>query len=165
MANIQKRPNGKWRARYRDEAGRAHARHFVRKIEAQRWLDEVTASLVTGAYVDPGAGKIRFSAWWEEWSARQVWTTGTREAAQQAADSVTFGGVPLKAIRQSHLQTWIKAMSQPAPTRKKGLAASTIRTRFDYVHMALRAAVVDRCVSTNPAEGVSLPRERRAEPR
>lgn len=30
--NIQKRPNGKWRARYRDDAGKEHARHFERKM-------------------------------------------------------------------------------------------------------------------------------------
>lgn len=163
MANIQKRPNGKWRARYRDEAGKEHARHFERKIEAQRWLNEVTASVVTGTYVDPRAGRIKFAAWWSEWAGRQVWTTGTREAAQQAADSVTFADVPLKSLRQSHLQAWVKTMSQPAPSRKAGLAASTIRTRWNYVHMALRAAVVDRRIPSNPAEGVSLPRVRRPE--
>lgn len=163
MANIQKRPNGKWRARYRDEAGKEHARHFERKIEAQRWLDEVTASVVTGTYVDPRAGKMTFATWWKEWSERQVWTDGTREAAQQAADSVTFATVALKALRQSHLQSWIKAMSQPAPTRSAGLAASTIRTRYNYVHMALRAAVLDRRIPSNPAEGIRLPRKRPAE--
>src|SRR4051812_9879127 len=28
MANIAKRPDGRWRARYRDESGSEHARHF-----------------------------------------------------------------------------------------------------------------------------------------
>jgi hypothetical protein len=36
MASIAKRPNGQWRARYRDDAGKEHARHFPRKIDAQR---------------------------------------------------------------------------------------------------------------------------------
>jgi hypothetical protein len=48
VANIARRPDGSWRARYRDEAGREHARHFERKVDAQRWLDEVTTSVVTG---------------------------------------------------------------------------------------------------------------------
>src|SRR5674476_1415363 len=39
--NVQKRPNGKWRARHRDAAGREHARHFERKIDAERWLSSV----------------------------------------------------------------------------------------------------------------------------
>ena len=45
MASIQKFPNGKRRARYRDASGREHARHFDRKVDDQRWLDEVTASI------------------------------------------------------------------------------------------------------------------------
>ena len=45
----------RYRARYRDEAGREHARHFVKKAAAQRWLDEVTAAEVRGDYVDPEA--------------------------------------------------------------------------------------------------------------
>ena len=32
MASIQKRENGRWRARYRDAAGKEHARHFDRKL-------------------------------------------------------------------------------------------------------------------------------------
>ena len=53
----------RWRARYRDEAGREHACHFERKIKAQGWLDEVTASVVTGQYVDPRAGRLTFASW------------------------------------------------------------------------------------------------------
>jgi len=41
------------------------------------------------------------------------------------------------------------------------LAASTIRTRFNYVHMALAAAVRDRMIVENPGRGVTLPKQRR----
>lgn len=50
----------RWRARYVDPDGKEHARGFVRKTDAQRWLDEVTASVVTGQYVDPKAGQVTF---------------------------------------------------------------------------------------------------------
>jgi hypothetical protein len=56
MASITRRPNGQWRPRYRDPAGREHARHFDRKVDAIRWLDSVTAAIETGTYVDPKAG-------------------------------------------------------------------------------------------------------------
>jgi len=59
MASITKRPDGRWRARYRDEAGKEHAKHFDRKVDAQRWVDEVTASIVTGQYVDPEQERLR----------------------------------------------------------------------------------------------------------
>lgn len=44
-----------------------------------------------------------------------------------------------------------------------GLAPSTVRTRYNYVSMALRGAVRDRIIPVDPAAGVKLPRRRRAE--
>ena len=49
MASIARRDDGRWRARYRDPAGREHARHFTRKVDAQRWLDDVVTAVNTGA--------------------------------------------------------------------------------------------------------------------
>jgi hypothetical protein len=72
VASISKRPDGRYRARYRDESGREHARHFDRRTDAQRWLDEVTAAIVTGQYVDPRAGRVTFKAYAEQWRASQV---------------------------------------------------------------------------------------------
>ena len=34
-----------------------HAKHFKTKAAGDRWLNEVTASIVTGSYVDPRAGQ------------------------------------------------------------------------------------------------------------
>lgn len=163
MASIKKRPDGKYRARYRDEAGSEHARHFARRVDAQRWLDEVTASVVTGAYVDPRSGRLSFGDYFADWSARQVWARGTLTTAQMAADSATFRDMPMRVIRPSHVQQWVKAMSQSASSRSTGLAASTIRTRYNFVHMAFRAAVEDRIIPSDPSARVSLPKVRRAE--
>jgi len=162
LSSIKKRPNGKWRARYRDDAGKEHARHFARKVDAQDWLDDQTAQLVTGTWADPAGGRLTFAQWWAQWSARQVWADGTVESAQLAADSVTFATVRMRDLRASHLEAWVKAMSGPTDDRPRPLAASTIRTRFNYVHMSLTAAVRDRVIGRDPCEGVSLPRVRRA---
>lgn len=53
--NVAKRGNGRWRARYRDDTGKEHSRHFDRKIDAEQWLDRVTAAVVAGSYADPQA--------------------------------------------------------------------------------------------------------------
>lgn len=60
MASISRRKDGVWRARYRDQNGEEHARHFGRKVDAQRWLDEVTACQW------PGVGP----RWWPSRSPR-----------------------------------------------------------------------------------------------
>ena len=157
MASIAKRPDGQWRARYRDEAGREHSKHFARKVDAQRWLDETTAAVVTGNYVDPKAGKVTFATYYKGWSVRQVWAPGTVKAMNLATGSVTFGELPLKSLRRSHLESWVKKMTT------KGLAAGTIKTRFNNVRAVLRAAVRDRVIARDPSEGVTLPRVRRAD--
>ena len=115
MASISRLPNGKYRPRYRDEHGKEHARHFDRKVDAQRWLDEVTAAVVTGTYVDPGAGRQTFAEYYAEWSARQVWAPGTETAMSLAARSTTFADVRMRSLRRSHLEHWVKNVGHPRP--------------------------------------------------
>jgi integrase len=155
--SIAKRANGKWRARYRDEAGREHSRHFDRKIDAQQWLDQVTSAVVTGTYADPKAGRITFAAFFGEWSARQVWAPGTVLAMSLAARSVPLAGKPMKQVRHSDVETWIKQMDAA------GLAPGTIKTRYVNVRSVFRAAVKDRVIGSDPTDGVRLPRGRRAD--
>ena len=155
--NIAKRADGKWRARFRDEAGNERARHFDRKIDAQRWLDNVTASVVAGTYADPKAGKVTFAAFFGEWSARQIWAPGTVLAMSLAARSVPFGSKPIKLVRRSDVEAWIKSMDAA------GLAPGTIKTRYVNVRSVFRAAVKDRIIGSDPTDGVRLPRGRRAE--
>lgn len=157
MASIKRRPDSQWRARYRDEAGKEHARHFARRIDAQKWLDEVTASVVTGQYVDPVAGRVTFAAYYRQWAVRQVWVPGTERAMSLAARSVTFADLPLGRVRRSHVEQWVKTMTAA------GLAPGTIRTRVNNVRSVLRAAVRDRVIARDPSEGVTLPRDRRRE--
>ncbi len=155
--SIAKRPNGKWRARYRDEAGREHSRHFDRKIDAQQWLDRVTAAIVGGTYADPQAGRTTFIAYFGEWSARQVWAPGTVLAMSLAARSVPFGTKQMRQIRSSDIESWIKRMDAA------GLAPGTIKTRYVNVRSVFRAAVKDKVIGSDPTDGVRLPRIRRAD--
>ena len=49
MGNVARRPDGRWRARYRDPAGRERSKHFDRKVDAQRWLATVEVALGRGS--------------------------------------------------------------------------------------------------------------------
>lgn len=76
--SIAKRPDGRWRARYRDDTGRERSRHFRRKVDAVAWLDEVTSTLHTGTYVNPRAGRVTFREFYDDWAPRQLWVPATR---------------------------------------------------------------------------------------
>jgi integrase len=165
MASIRKLKDGRWQAQYRPvPGGKQITRTTRRKIDAQRWLDQQMASLVTGQHVDPNAGRITFGDYFERWAPRQVWTSGTERAMRLAAGSVTFGNVPLRSLVRGHIESWVKAMqaADRGGGKPKGLAPGTIRTRFNNVRSVLRAAVRDRLIPVDPSEGVRLPRGRRA---
>ena len=100
----------RWRARHVDETGAEREKLFTRKVDAQAWLDEVTAATLTGTYVDPKRGSVTFTTFYREWSKRQVWVKGTMAAMDLAAKSVTFGDVALVDLRPSHVEAWVKAM-------------------------------------------------------
>lgn len=153
----------RYRARYRDEAGKEHARHFVKKAQAQQWLDEVTASVVRGDYVDPAAGKTTFRQWFIRWSEVQDWVDGTSDTAALTLASVTFADMPMSRITELHVEAWMKAMTRPGPKRKTGLAASTRRTRYNYVRMAFLAAVKARVIRLDPTAGITPPRVAKSE--
>jgi integrase len=157
MASIRRRPDGQWRARYRDDAGKEHARHFARRVDGQAWLDEVTASRKTGVYIDPQAGRVTFKTFYADWSQRQLWQSTTQLAMSLAVRSVPFGDLPLGKLRKSHVEQWVKQM------QVAGLAPGTIRTRYKNVARVFRAAVDDRVIPVDPCKGVSLPAVRRAE--
>ena len=157
MASVEKRVRGgkvRWYARYRDPAGKQRTKVFDRKVDAEKHLMVVGASLLTDSYVDPRAGAPTVAEFFGEWAARQVWTSNTAKAMSLAVRSTTFADVRLRDVRRSHVETWVKAM------QSRDLAPGTIRTRFNNVHSMLRAAHRDRLIGSDPAADVRLPRGR-----
>jgi len=152
MASIAKRPNGKWRARYRDDTGREHSRHFPRKVDAQRWLDSVTADVVTGRYIDPNAGKTTFATFADGWLASQTTDPSTREATEvrlRVHLLPTFGAMELRAIRPSTVQAWLRGRSETCSPRY-------VRTQLATLSAIMTAAVDDGLIVRNPCASSSV---------
>lgn len=145
-----------WRGAYRDEAGKQHTKSFQRQIDAKRWIATEEAKVVRGDWVNPAAGKVTFAVFYADWSPRQVWLSSTRENADLAVAGTTFAQMPLRSIRRSHVEAWVKQLTAT-------LAPTTIDTRFTIVRGVFRAAVADRLIPSDPTFGVVLPRKRRAE--
>lgn len=45
-------------ARWWDPAGRQRKKSFTRKVDAQRWLDQMLSDLHRGRYIEPAAAKV-----------------------------------------------------------------------------------------------------------
>lgn len=162
MPNIAKRPNGQWRARYRDAQGKEHARHFNRKIDAQAFLDSVTTAVQTGMYVDPNRGRVTVGEWATRWLDGQAHlkpSTHERYAGilrEHVLPQWRFAR--LTDITHSDVQAWVS---------KLGAARSpaTVRKVHRVFALMLSAAVKDGRLARNPAAEINLPRVIAAERR
>ena len=163
MASIAKRPDGRWRARYRGPDGKERAKHFSRKIDAQRWLDAATSAVVTGHWTDPSQGRITVGDWSQRWAQAQSHlkpSTRVRYAGLLRVQVLpTWGPVPLSRVTHADVAAWV------ADLGARGLAASTVRQAHRVLALLLDLAVRDGRLPRNPAAGVGLPRAARGEPR
>ncbi|MEQ6901775.1 tyrosine-type recombinase/integrase [Nocardioides sp. YIM 152588] len=165
MASIQKRPDGRWRTRYRDPVGKEFSRHFTRKVGAQRWLDETTAAIVTGQYVDPNAGRMLFRQYAEGWRAAQVHRPTSEahvETTLRRHVYPYFGDKPIASILPSEIQAWVKRLAaEPVTAKGKPLSPASVGVAHGIVSTIFRSAVRDRRIVANPCEGTRLPRAER----
>jgi integrase len=156
MASIDRRPNGKWRARYRvHPGGSQRAAHFDRKIDAERFLTRMKSQLLDGSYVDPTAGQMSLAAYAASWRAAQVHrpTTVAQVDAHLRNHILShFGDRAIASIRPTEVQAWVRGRSEV-------LAPSTVEVIYRIFSSMLSDAVADRIVARNPAKGVKLPRK------
>lgn len=158
MASIDRRPNGKWRARWREyPGGPQQARHFARKVDAQRFLTQVEASKLDGTYRDPSAGRVPLRVYGEAWRTAQVHRQSTADRLEvelRRRIYPEFGDRPIASIRPSEVQTWVKGLSAE-------LAPATVELTVRTLASLFRAAMRDRIVLSSPCDGVRLPEQQR----
>lgn len=155
MASIEKRTDGKWRARWREvPGGPQKTRHFERKIDAQRFLDGIVGDLARGTYVDPSAGRETFGEYARAWAARQVHRPSTAalvESHLRRHVLPAFESKPLADVRRSDVQAWVKSKDGP-------LAPATLRVAYSFVAAIFQSAVEDRVLSASPCIRITLPK-------
>jgi integrase len=146
----------RWRARYVDDTGHEHAKGFARKTEAQAWLDEQAAALVTGTYVAPAAGRVTVGDVYASWSSSQahiaVTTAATRASAWGHRVAPVWAHVPVVEVKTSAVRSWVAAMVA------EGVSVPSVENAFGLLRQILGAAVEDRRIPRNPCEGVKLPK-------
>lgn len=158
MASITKVGTG-YRARWRSPDGASRSKTFRKKVDAENHLTSVEHSKLTGAYVDPRAGRVTFKAIAEEWRLAQVHRPRTAEQIEAYLRRCVYpriGQRPIGAIRPSEIQSLVKALSTGVDGGKP-LAPSTVRVIHTWVSVIFKAAVTDMVIPKSPCAGVKLP--------
>jgi len=154
--SVVKRPNGKFRARYRDVTGREHARHFDRRKDAEAWVASVKVSQVRGEWVDPARAKVTVQDWAAQWLAGQVQLKVSTHRRYRGLLEIqvlpTWAQVQIGSVAHADVAQWVQRMGAA------GLSASTVRQAHRVFSLVLDLAVMDGRLARNPAKGVRLPR-------
>src|SRR5256885_15327770 len=102
MASIDRRPDGQYRARWREyPGGPQRTKTFKRKIDARNHLANVTVSLGSGTYLTADELAVTFAQYRAEHVERQVWRDRTVKLAQRAltrCEAILGADRPLSAI-------------------------------------------------------------------
>jgi integrase len=157
MANysVARRPDGRWRARYRGPDHKERSRHFDRKSDAERWARAEVARIDRGEWTDPDRGRLTVGEYSEEWLRSKV---RIRPSTRLMYDVVlrnqvlpTWGATRLDAVRHEDVSIWV------ADLHRNGLSAARTRHAWVVLSQVLELAVRSRRIPNNQAKGVELP--------
>lgn len=129
---------------------------FDLKKDAQRWLDQQTAGIVTGQWADPRAGGESVRAYGERWLKRQVLADNTASTYGTILTNhiySTLGTMLMDAVNRVDVQSLVKEWQLTA-------APSTVEARCSILAIMLRAGVKDRVIPVTPYVDIKLPRSR-----
>jgi len=158
MGSVKKVPTG-WRARWRTPDGKSREKWFERKVDAERHLTSVEHSKLTGAYVDPAAGRVTFKSYAEQWRASQVHRPSTAAQLETNLRRHVYprlGDRPIGRIRQSEIQALVKTLSTKEADHKP-LAPATVELIYTWTATIFAAAVIDRVIAVSPCREIHRP--------
>ncbi|MCU1626089.1 MAG: hypothetical protein JWP64_1038 [Pseudonocardia sp.] len=157
MGFVDRTPEGRYRAYFRDPAGKQRSKTFRTKRDASAFLAEIETTKTRGTYVSPHAGRLAFGEHARRWMA--TWNTEITTAARDRSVMEThvlprWGDVPLAKIDHIGLQEWVTQLG----ARRK---PATVQVALRLTSAVLRSAVRNRVIAFNPAEDVRVQRVRR----
>jgi integrase len=159
---IDRRENGRYRARYQGPDRKWRSRTFDRRIDARRWLNNELVKLDRGEWVDPRAGRVLFESVADRWMAGRVaLRASTRARDSSYLNSLVLphlGDKPIGSVQPSDLDAWI------AELMADGKAPATVQKAWQIASGVFRLAVRDRLIALSPARDVELPKIERSEP-
>jgi integrase len=149
MASVTKRPEGIWRAVFTCEGcerhkgvPKQHTTHHARKTDAQDWLDEQTAALLTGKWTDTRNARITVGQWCDRWLegyAVRKSSTVRQARTHVARIKEAFGGRKLRNLKPSDVKAWTGALADGGaePSYVYALHARLSQILTDAVHDGL----------------------------
>lgn len=149
----------RYRVRYRTPDRRqTDKRGFTTKRDAERFARSVEVSKDRGEWINPADARATVGELGAVWMTNRTnlkpSTLRTTESAWRVHVEPRWGATTVAAVRFSDVETWVANLAASrSPT--------TVLRAHGVLFSILAAAVRDRRILSNPAEGVALPRKQR----
>lgn len=156
----RKMPNGKWRVDFREE-GKGRTRVFKTQAQANAFIAELQHSKNQGTWINSRSRRIPVGEFLERYmqDRRHNLAVSSRYSYEQYLKNrikPRWEHVPVGEVTRRDVQDWVNDLADE-------LAPKTVRTIHGIFSGALKLAVLENCLSSNPCNGVQLPKVRRGE--
>lgn len=163
MGSIAKRPDGKWRARWTDPSGKERAKHFTRKIDAQRFLSLTESDVLKGTYLDPRSGQTTVGELGQQLLLTKrdpntlQWNKAMLKRVNEPitiGDEERFAGwehVAIRSVDPLVVQAWVGHLED------SGAKPDVVRGAFRVMHEICTLALRSKRIGFDPCLGVRLP--------
>jgi integrase len=166
FGTVRKLPSGRWQVRYYDQAGIRHTapRTFSTRGDANRYLAQVEADMLRGAWADPRLARITFGQWVERWQETTAeLRPGTRVLYGYLLRRFllpAFATTPLGKLDPLTVRTWLAGLHQGGE-----VTPTTIAKAYRLLRRILNVAVEAGYLPRNPCAikgaGIERPGEMR----
>jgi integrase len=153
-STIDRRNNGRYRARYVGPDKRWKSKTFDRKIDADRWVRHQLSSVDQGEWIDPVLRRTQFNELADRWLSTII---GLRPKTRANYESLLtchvlprFGEHELAQINRVAAREWLAGL------QAAGLSASRTRQARQVLSSILELAVDGGYLSANPARGLKV---------
>lgn len=153
-STIDRRDNGRYRARYVGPDKRWKSKTFDRKIDAERWLRYQLSSIDRGEWIDPALRRTQFGELADRWLST---IAGLRPKTRANYESLLachvlpqFGEHELAQVNRVAAREWLAGL------QAAGLSASRTRQARQVLSSILELAVDGGYLAANPARGLKV---------
>jgi integrase len=155
FGRVRRLPSGRYQARYPgpDGTDRPAPNTFKTKTDANVWLTSKEAEILSGDWIDPDAGKVKFGTYAETWINDQVLkplTEGLYRSLLKNHLAPTFGNTDLGDIRTADIRQWRKERLKTGPRQKRPFGPVTVAKSYRLMHAIMNTAVEDGLIKQNP---------------
>ena len=165
--SIRQRPDGRWEARYTAGRDPGTGRQVQKSVygatqkEVLKQLQQIQADMERGVFLEPS--KMTVAQWLDIWLAEYMdsakpATVNSYKAQTKNHIKPALGAVKLQKLSPHHIQQFCNDLN-----RQKGLSPKTVKNIHGVLHTALRQALENDYIRSNPADRTNLPRVEKLE--